>query len=87
MTRKRRGSSMAKKRTKASELVKGSKPRNIPFLDTLSNDDLKYFYEVVEAMIQTPEASPYVVAGKLKEELNSVAALTTIVRALKGAMQ
>ena len=76
---------MVKKRTKATELIKGAKSKNTPFLDTLSNDDLAYFYEVVEAMIQSPDASVYIVARKLKEELNLTAADTTIVRAFRVA--
>ncbi len=79
---------MTKKRISPNSLVGGasalSKKRT--WLKSLSSRDRAYVYEVAKALGDSPEASPLIVARRLKEELGAEVAESTIVRALKGIL-
>ena len=76
---------MTKRRTSPSDLVSSSGTAiNKKWVDSLSKVDLKYVIEVADMLAKTPEASPGIVARRLKAELGANVAEVTIVRALKG---
>ena len=76
---------MTKRRTSPSDLVSSSgTATNRKWLDSLNKVDLKYVRAVANSLAALPEASPAIVARRLKKELGANVAEATIVRALKG---
>lgn len=69
----------------AIQLVKKAVPSRskVTWFDGLSSSEKSYIRSVVAAMIENPDAAPYLVARNLIRELSINRSVSTVVRTLK----